>query len=476
MSGHDRLTRGLGAAATATGSLLVGVALAVVGARFGPLAMLALPVAVGALLLAYSRPLAAAGLVLATLPVGLQPVPGNPLGLQVVQVTVLGVTAMVVLRRLALGVSPLRTSRPLWWAVAFVAWALVCTGSAASTAVAIKQDANLVAAVVLAMLVVTVAEDLRGVRLLAWTFLAAGTVMTLPPLRDAGSISSAYGGAVVENRLQGTFAQPNELGAFAMLVVLVGIGVVLGARSRRERTLAWCALLPALAALALSLSRGAWIGTTLGGVALLVMLPSARRMLLTVGVPVVLCAAALGAFAPESPQVQVVGDRVATLRDPGGNPYDDRPRIWAEGRREVRDDPLTGQGPGAFPLVSTRSVSGAQTVQAEHSHSLLLTVAAETGLPGAALVVALAIALAFHVRDALRVLDAADAAVLAGAFGAVVAVAGQGLIDFTQRNAVLLMSDWALVGVVAAGAAAARRAQVRASSRILAGPVGAKGP
>lgn len=439
---------GLGGLAAA--GFVVGVLLAFVGGLAGPAVMVGLPLSAVAVAAAWARPVLAVGLVLALLPVGLVAVPGLPLGLQVVHLSVLVLSAAVLLRRLSGGHPPLAWSGPLGWGVALAVWALLATLSAVDTTAAIKQDANLVIGLLLALLAVTVVRDLAEVRALSWVLVAAGAVITAPSLLSAGDLSVAYGGAVVSNRLQGSFAQPNELGAFAMVVVLVGAGLLLGARSLRERLLAGLLVLPSLAALSLSLSRGAWIGAALAAAALVVLLPQARRAVLLAGVPLLLLAAALGAFAPEQPQVQVVGARLESLRDPAANPYDGRPRIWAEARREVALEPWTGHGPGSFPLVSTRSASDAQTVRADHAHDVLLTVAAEAGLPAAALLVGLTVAVGFAVRDALPRLPLPDAAVAAGLAAACVGIAGQGIVDFVQRNPVLLMTDFVVLGLLLA--------------------------
>lgn len=462
-----RLARGGGLAAL---SLVLGVGLAVIGAHAGVVAMLVLPLAGAAFVLAFARPASSVALVALSLPVGLLPLPGRPLGMQVVHAVVAGVAGAVLLRRLADGRAPLEVSRPLTWAVLLVVWSVVTTASAVDLDVAVRQTANLVAAVLLALVVVMVLPEATRLRRAVWALLAGATTITLPGLAGAGEIQAVYGGALVKDRLQGSFTQPNELGAFAMVVLLLAAGVVLGSLRPRERWLALGAGIPALGALTLSLSRGAWIGAAAGALTLFVLLPSARRAVALAAAPLLLVGALLGAYAPDNPQIQVVGQRLSTVQSPTGNPYDDRPRIWAEARREIRLDPLTGQGPGNFPIVSERSASEAQMVQAAHAHNVLLTVAAEAGLPGAGLVVALTIATAFAVRDGWRGLDPPDRALLAGAVAACVAVAGQGLVDYPMRNPVLLVVDWLLLGLVVAWAQVGRRAGSPGGSTRAAGP------
>lgn len=436
---------------------LAGLVLGFVGGQAGPLAMMLLPAVVATLAAVFYRPAWAVTVVMLSLPAGLVVVPKIPLGLQVIQVAALTVSAVVVLARLVAGRLPVLWHRVLAWTLALLAWAFIATGSATDHAMALKQDANLVIGVLLAFVTVTVLRTSRQTHLAAGALLVGATLITVPSLRNAGQLRASFGGAVVADRLQGSFAQPNELGAFTMVVALVGCGLMLAARTARERLLVAAGLVPAVLALALSLSRGAWIGTSFGALAMFALLPAARRAVVLVGIPLLLAGGILASAAPQNTQIQVVGERLATVQHPQSSPYDQRPRIWAEGRREVRLDPWTGQGPGNFPIVSTRSSSGAQTVRAQHAHSALLTVAAEMGLPAAAFLVALTLAASWAVRDALRVLTPRPAAVLVGLAAACVGITGQGLIDYTYRNPVLFIVDWALLGLLLAGCAAAHR-------------------
>lgn len=435
----------------------LGLGLGAVGGLGGPVAMLLLPAALVAGCAVLWRPVIALALVVAVIPLGMIEVPGTGLGLKVIQVVALGGLSAAVVSRLVQGQLPLLVPKQLSWAVLIGAWGVVALLGAVDQNIALRQLVQLLVNVALALLAATVVRSLDTVRRLLWLLLAVASLSSLPALSGASDLSSSYGGAVVTGRLQGTFAQPNEFGSFMMTVAVLGTGLAFAARTGRERLLVLFGLVPVVLGLLLSLSRGSWIGLVAGAVVLLVLLPSARRILVVVGVPLVLTALALGAFAPESPQVQVVGDRVATFTAPGGgNPYDDRPRIWAEGRREVALAPVTGQGPGNFPVVSTQSTSGAQTVQAEHAHSVLLTVAAEYGLPAAGLLVGLTISCGFLVLAGVRRAARSDEPLVAGLGAAACAVAAQGVIDYTMRNAVLFTFFWLVAGLlVAAGRSAA---------------------
>lgn len=448
--------RGGAALALAAGSALVGVGLAAVGGLAGPVVMVLLPLVLLAGSVMVLRPVTALVLVILLLPFGLLELPGNPLGLQVMQLVGLGAVGTVVVSQLVQGHAPLRMPGELVWAAIFVAWGLLATLSAVDLEIAIRQLLQLVVAVCLALVVTTLVRDLGLVRQLLWLLVGVAAASTLPALLGGQGFRAAYGGAVVSGRLEGTFTQPNQFGSFTMVTLLLGIALALGARSARERLLALVATAPLVLGLLLSLSRSSWIGVIFGIAVLVVLLPAARRTLVLAAVPLAAVAVAIGAFAPDEPQVSVVGARLSTLAETGGgNPYDSRPRIWAEGVREVKLDPLTGHGPGGFVVMSVRSASGAQTIQAEHAHNVLLTAAAEYGLPGALLLVGLTASCGALVRRGVRRAAERDAPLVAGLGAAAVAIAAQGLVDYTMRNTVLFTLFWLLAGLlVAAGRAA----------------------
>lgn len=446
-----------------------GLLTALIADRTAPPVVVALPLVVAALAIATARPAWTPCLLVAALPLGLAPVPG---GLQLAQLTAVVVVALVAFRRLASGLLPLGWHPALWWAVGGVGAAVAATADSADLPRSTAFVLAVLVGLLLACAVLGTVADLSRARPTVLTLLAAGSVICALSLRDAGKISSALGGSVVDNRLTGVFAQPNELGAFAAMVVLIASAVLLSA-TRRERPVVLAGLVLGLGALALSLSRGAWIGTAAGGLVLLWLLPPARRALVVAGVPLLLVGGGLAVAVPENPQVQIVSARLASLSDPADNPYDDRPAIWAEALRQVRTEPLTGVGPAAFTAAASRSVSGTRQVRPDHGHSAVLTTAAETGLPGLLCLVGLTVAAAVGVRRALRRLpDVRDRAVLAGLAAALASVVGQGLIDFPLRNAILLQTLWLLLALALVGARQGRL-EARLAARRSATPAAA---
>lgn len=441
---------GLGAAALLGGGFLLGAALSAVGAMAGPSAVVAAPVVLAAVLSVLARPSRAVTLVVLAVPIGFVPVPVA--GLQVVEVTVLGATGLVVLHQLIRGQAPLRWPAVAWWPAAMLGLGALSTATAADTALAVKQMALLVGGLLLFLTTVTVVRDLAVLRRVTRWLAGVGGLVSAQGVLGAGQLQARAGGAAVDNRPTGIFTSPNQLGAMAGITVLLGVALVLGARSTRDRVVGTVAAVVGLTGLAATLSRGAWVGVAVALLVLVAVSPEARRSSMRGLVPVVLVLAVAGALlAPHvQPQVEVVRDRFDTLATGQTSRYDNRPAIWAEAVRQIRDAPLLGQGPGTFPVVSRYGVAETTTGGANHAHNTMLNVAAEFGLPVLLLLVGFALAIAGAARQAAVRLQPADRGLVLGVGSALVVQVAHGLVDYTLRNAVLAMVTWLLAGLLVA--------------------------
>jgi hypothetical protein len=131
-----------------------------------------------------------------------------------------------------------------------------------------------------------------GMRTLLAAFLAGGTIDALFGLWQfltqdtfaskwlgiAVHVPDAAGSVVVEAasgrwlRAYGLLPHPNVFGGFAAVAILAGFALMVSSTRRWERVLAVSALVPVSAALAVSLSRAAWIALAVG-----LMVCAARR-------------------------------------------------------------------------------------------------------------------------------------------------------------------------------------------------------
>lgn len=252
----------------------------------------------------------------------------------------------------------------------------------------------------------------------------------------------------------GVFAQPNELGLFSAVLLVLALGTALSTATPRLRSAALVAAVLLLAALALSLSRGAWFGALVGLVALGVLVAPTRRSLLRTGAVLLVAVAGLGLLGV-GPLGQVV-DRVASVGEATANPYDQRPLIWAEGLRLVAEAPLLGHGPGGYYLAAASdALRSGVVLEVEHAHQLLLNTAVEFGLVGLGALLALLAGLGAGLAAARR----ATATLHAGAperwlpgvlAAALVPVLAHGMLDYPLRNPVVLTTVWLVLATLVA--------------------------
>jgi O-antigen ligase len=232
-------------------------------------------------------------------------------------------------------------------------------------------------------------------------------------------------------------------GLLVLVIALAGARLLFDTRERL-----WSALvMPALlVALALTLTRGAWVGACAALGLLFVM----KDLRLLAVVPVL--AALFIAFAPPA-----LTDRLYSafdLQDPTNR---DRVAMARAGFRMVADHPLTGVGPDVVKEVYPEyRDAGAVQENNPHLHNVPLHIAAERGLP--ALVVWLGF-LVLVLRDLVGRLKAQEGAWLAAA--AVAAVAGMlaaGMFEYNFGDSEFLMLFLVLITLPHAAAHSTRAA------------------
>src|SRR5574338_296832 len=226
-------------------------------------------------------------------------------------------------------------------------------------------------------------------------------------------------------RPQGAMGHYMTYSGLLMLVIISGAARLLFRNSDRI----WTALvMPALlVALALTLTRSAWVGTFVG----LAVLFSLRDFRMLAVLPII--AALFVALAPAS-----VTDRVYSMFDINDPSNRDRVAMMHSGMQMVKDHPLTGVGPNMVPRVYAR-YRDPQAVNASNPHlnHVQLQFAAERGLPAlAAWVWFLAVA----VRDLWRRFRTSQVPSLAAAaLGALAAMLAAGFFEYNFGDSEFLM-------------------------------------
>ena len=253
---------------------------------------------------------------------------------------------------------------PFFWPLAaYAAATLLSAGFSLDPSVSVADSKQLF----LFLLVPVVYDLARGSR--------ADTLLTI--IISVGAASAfvgivQYGILNYDNlgrRMQGTLSHWMTYSGTLMLVICASLARLLfGSRDRL-----WAAfVLPALlVSLALTLTRGAWLGAA-AGAAVLFLLKDIR---LTALIPVV--AAVMLVLAPDA-----LSDRMNSIGDMSDPTTRDRVAMLQAGVAIVRDRPWTGVGPDMVGRVYP-DYRTAVAVQANnpHLHNVPMQIAAERGVP-----------------------------------------------------------------------------------------------
>jgi O-antigen ligase len=277
-----------------------------------------------------------------------------------------------------------------------------------------------------------------GLYALLWYGLAALRKMGLSArhLIAAVVISGAF--AVMVGFLQaangaprpaGFFGGPNTFGGFLAALCCVLFGAVLTADHHRKRVGALAGLFAAGAMLILTTSRGAWVGAAVGLAGTLTLAGWAqswqidwrsRRVRVIVALIVIAGAAAL-------PLAYAVMDSLSGST--GHASPELRFGVYAGAVQVFLEHPLAGTGVFTFGAELMRFQSSPPLQPNAHAHNIILNAAAEMGLPG---LLALAVLGGGLVRMVARSVKQNSA--LAGAAGALVAMAAHGMFDIPMMS------------------------------------------
>ena len=277
------------------------------------------------------------------------------------------------------------------------------------------------------------------------------TLTAIDVVITVGAINAVYGivqyGILdhdnISKRVQGNLGHYMTYSGVIMLVACVAAARVMF--RRRDRT--WAALiLPAVAvALALTLSRNAWVGAC-AGIGTLFLLKDFRLIAV---MPVAL--GLLVAFAPAS-----VSDRLYSMMTldhavnesatsaASAQSNRDRLAMIRIGTHIVRDNPLTGVGPDmVIQVYAGYRVQGAVSQLNSHLHNVPLQIAAERGLPALAIWIWFVVTL---LRDFMRQRKtSALPSISTAGIASVVAMLAAGMFEYNFGDSEFLMLFLVLV-------------------------------
>ena len=241
-------------------------------------------------------------------------------------------------------------------------------------------------------------------------------------------------------RVNSLFFDPNIYGRFLAIVMILVTGWLLWAARRRDVIVAAAILAVLWAALVLTFSQSSFTAL-LVGLAVLGGLRWNPRRALVLAVAAVVVAAAFVAVSPSTVRLQLGSSKSANQATSG------RYALVKGGASLFKDHPIAGYGSGSFPREYRRKEKVSAQRATSASHTIPITVAAEQGVIGLALYVAL-LAAAFG-RLFRRARSSVARASVAAAFAA--------LVVHTLMYAAFLEDPltWTLLGVAVALAAQA---------------------
>lgn len=300
-------------------------------------------------------------------------------------------------------------------------------GGATNYALAIKETLKWVLLILAYVFTRTAIRDEAAVRGVLAALFCAGAGQALMGagqfVLGIGPPAFAIGGFM---RAHGMFGQPNPFAGYLGTILPLALIMSLVPHPGRLRAIAIVALVCIGLGIALSLSRGAWLGLAISlGVMLLAWSPRARRLVLplTLAGVVVVVLGTIGALPP------TIANRITSVTSNFGV-FDvrtieltsdnfaivERMAHWQAGWLMFLDYPFLGVGPGNYPAIYERYYIPPWVLPLGHAHNYYLNMAAEAGVPG---LLALLVVLALAFRGVRRRLRAASALILGSATTAV---------------------------------------------------------
>ena len=289
-------------------------------------------------------------------------------------------------------------------------------------------------------------EDARdGDRFLSWLALAAagaalaGLVQfaACPPQQPADGLARWFFHRC--DRARAFFSIYMTLAGVLNIALLATLPRVLPGSFRAWSAPVW--LLTA-AGLAMTYTRGAWIGLGAGAATLLPMSRRGRLALLTglVLLPVIFL------LGPRD-----LSHRFRSMFDPDEAGIKERVYMWRSGTSMWRERPLLGWGPGGVKREYSRyALPEAFKKRTSHVHNTPLQILVERGVLGLAAWLAIWVAFYWRAIGLLRALEASrvrERALVAGSIAAVTGFLVAGLSEYNFGDSEVVMVAWAVMAL-----------------------------
>jgi len=423
---------------------LLGLAVVQVAYRTNPLVPLVVAAGAGLLVLSVTRPMVTLYVAVALAPLELLSFQLGGAGLSPAE-------GMLALSGLGWGASRVGrgqlpfVSSPVGWPLGLLVLALVPGLAVASEPFGVLKVFILWSCFFLVFQMVVVDGRRETVRTLLFVLAGSAAVVgAIAVVKAGGSVPELRGGGeAATGRASGSFGHPNTLATFEALAMPGALALGLkGPALMRPAALASFGMI--FAGLALSLSRGGLLAVA---GALLMMLAWApfRRTVLVAGAVVAFLSLSGANLFGETQGAQVLSQRLESISYSAGG-VDPRFRVWEVTPQIVADHPLIGVGENAFSTVALQyGLYLEYSSTYEHAHNIPLTIAAELGLLGLAILLWLTVSVVRVLVRGYRN-PRGDRGLVMAVAAAFVAIALQGVVDYTLRSAVIVGVVFALAG------------------------------
>lgn len=290
---------------------------------------------------------------------------------------------------------------------------------------------------------------------------SGGLLAAIAVAQSAGAQQVATdAGGLVTNRATGTLGQPNLLSLFVVMILPLQIVFMLKGRERWHRVGGFVAASFSLLALALALTRSAFVALAIITVWLVVVWRPFRRL-----AAVVLLIGTISLASGLNPASSVVNldvlvKRVLSSGSSNTQTGEKRLELWEESVEMIGDNPVFGVGADNFANAARDyGALGPGGFPYQHAHNLPLTLVAAFGVGGLVVLVWLTIAIGGVLVRALRWAQGFDRALAIGLAGAFLGIATNGMFDYSFSDNALFLTVLLLAALAGRTEAAAREAR-----------------
>lgn len=256
----------------------------------------------------------------------------------------------------------------------------------------------------------------------------------------AAWVDSSFVESGVSLRVYSTLDNPNVLSEYLLLIIPLGVVTTLTGRTRQNRAAGAVATAAMVACLALTLSRGGYLGLAVAAALFLVLLD---RRFIVLGVIGCVC---LLFFLPDT-----IIQRIVSIADMGDTSTAYRLNIWRGTFNMLRDYWACGIGTGVTAFKTVYPFYSLNAIAAPHAHNLYLQVMVECGVSG--IVALLGVVLSAVRGLGTRLREQVDRKTRFQAIALLCGLAGfliQSLTDYSFYNYRVELVFWIVIALCAA--------------------------